>query len=166
MQRLFVQRRRRLREYIVVGLRPAHAEHPPEGPLQLVLELQLLLRRGAGATPVQYQDRVLDEARGSDQVDALRHPILATFQRVAGTAALQHIGDRAVAVVEHRDLHGRVVAALHILREHRSVAAQVGVGSAHMLLQRAAVGHRHGCGGDVPHRRSRSHQRVCRCVVH
>ena len=60
LQRLLVGRLRVCGEDVVVGLRPADAQHAPEGAHQLILQLQLLLRRGSGAAAIQYQDGVLD----------------------------------------------------------------------------------------------------------
>ena len=64
-------------EDVVVGLGPAEAEDAAEGAHELILELKLLLGRGAGAAAVEDEDGVLDVAPGSEGVDAFGDGVLA-----------------------------------------------------------------------------------------
>ena len=156
VESLLGRRRRRSGEHVVVGLRPADSEHPSKSALELILHLELLFWRRPGAAPVQHQDRVLDVAARCDCVDALGHSILAAFGRTARFAAQQEVGDRAVAVIDDGNLFGSIVVTLHVRGEDQARGAEVCVGAADLLVQRAPVGEHHRGGWDVPHACGRS----------
>ncbi len=137
-------------EDIVVGLGPGQAEDATEGPHQLVLHLQLKLRRGAGAAPVQHDDGVQDVAGGVEAVDGLGDGVLAASAGSACAGAEKHVGDRAVRVVEDGDGNCRGVRAHDVRGKDEARSVEVGILPAHVLGQRAALADGDAGDRDVP----------------
>lgn len=162
---LLVGGRGRAGEDIVVGLRPGQAQDAAEGSLQLVLQLKLLLGRGAGAASVDDDDGVQDVAGRVEGVHRLRHPVLAASRRQAGAGAKQKIGQGAIGVVEHGDGDGRGVRGHGVGGKDEAGGVEVGVLPADVLGQRAALGDGDAGDGQVPDACGRGDEGVGGLVV-
>ena len=151
---------------VVVGLRPAQPEHPPERSHQLVLQLHLLLRRGAGAPTIKHKNGVLDKPRRNNRIDAFGDAVLQAAGGIARTITQKQIGHRTVAVVDDGDLLGNIVAALNVSRKDKPGRAQKRIRSADVFIECPASREHQARCGNVPDVSCRGNQSIGRSVVH
>ena len=110
---------------------------------------------------------MLNEAYRNDRIHAfgeLRSCPAAT--RVARSVAQQQVRHRAVRVIDHRDLLRQIIAALQVSWKNHAGLAGKRIRSAHMFVERSAVGEHQAGSRHIPHPCRCCHDGICRCMVY